>query len=133
MGGGPRQDVPGAATRDCVPKRYAPMGGANGKAPNKMANAMRGAKGDDGKVDWEALMSAGGTSLSELGQWNGHLNGICVKYACGGCFDPECKADHCTHWDCPREWQTATAPKLRRCVDKLRGRNAAANANGSRG
>ena len=84
-------------------------------------------------MDWEALASAGGTTLAELGRWNGHQDGICVKYACGACHDPGCKADHCMFWDCPKGWQKATAPKLKNCVDKLRGREAAADANGGRG
>ena len=102
-------------------------------AQSKLVNAVKKAKGSDGEIDWTALMRECGTSLAEMGEVNGRENVICVKFACGKCMTASCEADHCTHWDCPREWQTATAPKLRRCVDKLRGRDAAANANGSRG
>ena len=94
---------------------------------------MKSARGDDGKIDWESLVGAGGTSLAELGRWSGHQDGICVRYATGGCFDQGCKADHCNFWECPKEWQAATTPKLKQCVAKLKEQEAAADANGGRG
>ena len=121
------------ATRERVPHRYGPRGGVNVKAPNKMMNAVRHARGDDGSINWAALTSACGTSLAELAKWEGHNNGICVKFACGECRDATCRADHCCHWDCPPGWMEATAEKLKRGVAKMREEEAARDSGGDEG
>ena len=102
-------------------------------APRKMVNAVKKARGADGRIDWGALTAACGTTLAEIGKMEGRENAICVKYACGQCENPNCKMDHCCHWDCPGAWQQATLPKLKSGVDKLLQEEAAADAGGDRG
>ena len=96
-------------------------------APSKVVNATKGARNNDGTIDWDNLLRAAGTTSDEIQQWSGHGDGIYVKYASGECRNASCKADHCVHWDCPRAWANATATTIRRGVAKLREEEAAAN------
>ena len=96
-----------------------------------MVNATKGARNNDGTIDWDNLLRAAGTTIDEIQQWSGHDDGICVKYASGECNDVSCKADHCAHWDCPRAWVNATATPIRHGVAKLREEEAAADEGGN--
>ena len=78
-------------------------------------------------------MRACDTSLDELGTVDGRENVICVKFACGECRSSSCEADHCAHRECPKDWVTATATKLRNGTTKLREEEAAADGSGTSG
>ena len=94
-------------------------------------NAIKPARSDDGKINWQALLKASETSLDKLCTHKGHQNGICVKFASGECLDPKCKRDHPAHWQTPRDWVDATAATLSRGTTKLRKKEDAANGVGS--
>ena len=57
--------------------------------------------------------------MKALGAWPGVAKGICVKFACGECADPECEADHGYHEELPRDWTTNLVTTLRAGVDSM--------------
>ena len=57
--------------------------------------------------------------MKALGAWPGVTCGICVKYACGKCRNPSCKADHGYHSELPRQWTEPLVRTLREAVDNM--------------
>ena len=70
-------------------------------------------------IDWNRLAEKCGSTMKALCAWPTAPNGICVKYACGECCDPNCEADHAHHYELPRAWLHLTSKTLKDSVAKM--------------
>ena len=105
-------------TRARYPERYGPLNGRNPRATFSLKKAVK-RLGDLGEIKWDELAAKCGSTMKDLGAWPGVTCGICVPYACGECLDPDCKADHGTHHELPREWTGKLVRTLREAVDNM--------------
>ena len=70
-------------------------------------------------IDWNQLAEKCGKTVKALGAWPTAPNGICVKYACGECSNPNCDADHAQHHELPRDWLLGMVKTLKEGVAKM--------------
>ena len=70
-------------------------------------------------IDWNRLAEKCGKTVKALGAWPTAPKGICVRYACGECSDPNCEADHAAHFELPRGWLNAVSSTLKKGVAKM--------------
>ena len=57
--------------------------------------------------------------MKALCAWPTAPNGICVRYACCECGDPNCEADHAHHYELPGEWLHLISRTLKDGVAKM--------------
>ena len=77
------------------------------------------ALGEPGEIKWDELAAKCGSTMKALGSWPSAPCGICVKYACGECRDPNCEADHGYHHELPHDWTNNLVRTLREAVDNM--------------
>ena len=105
-------------TKAQYPERYGP-GNKNVKAAFNLLKIVK-PLGLTGKaINWNRLAKKCGKTVKALCAWHAAPNGICVKYACGECVDPNCEADHARHYEMPRGWLAAVSKTLREGVSKM--------------
>ena len=70
-------------------------------------------------IDWVKLAAACGCTMKDLCAWPGAPKGVCMKYACGECLDPNCEANHAQHFELPTGWLASAIKTIKRGVAKM--------------